>query len=90
MQRTNGQFGVMDKFGFWTLQPQYADIKRLNDDYFSYRVAYEFDIFDSTGNKILDQPVHFYEYKNGVLKLQNGNKMGYYSPENGMVWELQE
>jgi hypothetical protein len=85
-----GNYGVLDNKGFWILPPEYSDIKRLNDSIFSYRVAYEYDVYDDKGNKITEEKADALQYRNGILTLRQESKIGYYKPGSGMIWELQE
>lgn len=89
--RTNEmKMGVLDKDGFWLIKPEYSGIQRFGNGYYSYRIQYDYDIYDAAGNTIVPEPVQAFQYSGGVLQLQSGNKSGYYTREKGMVWPLSE
>jgi hypothetical protein len=89
-QTLEGKMGVLDKQGFWVIPAEYSDIKRLNDSTFAYRVPWDYEVYDANGSKITEEKADVIRYYNGVLTLQQENRIGYYKPGSGIIWQLQE
>lgn len=84
------KFGILSRDGFWLLTPEYSDIKQLNDSTFSYRIAYDYDIYNASGNLIMDETVDSYQAIGNVLYLHKDSRIGYYISGKGLIHPLQD
>jgi len=89
--KTSGKWGLINRNGITLIAPKFSDVDDFDEGYARVRVNRFAGIADLEGNIILEPEYELTRYiGNQLLRIEQGNKIGYMDVEGNWVWALRE
>ncbi|MEM9824903.1 MAG: WG repeat-containing protein, partial [Bacteroidota bacterium] len=86
-----GQWGVINQKGIEIIPPKYDKIERFQEGYAIVRIRRFSGLTNLKGEQIIQPEYEYISYAgNGLFRVEQGDKIGYFDASGSWVWNLQE
>ncbi len=87
----NGQWGIINQKGIELIPPKYDKIEKFKDGYARVRIQQFSGLSTLQGELIVQPDYEYISYAgDGIFRVEQGDKIGYFDSEGNWVWEIKE
>ena len=87
----NHQWGIINQKGIELIPPKYDKIENFKDGYARVRIQQFSGLSNLNGELIVQPNYEYISYAgDGVFRVEQGDKIGYFDSEGNWIWEISE
>ncbi|MFT7604891.1 MAG: hypothetical protein ACI8VT_002484, partial [Saprospiraceae bacterium] len=88
---SNNQWGIINQKGIELIPPKYDKIENFKDGYARVRIQQFSGLSNLSGELIVQPNYEYISYAgDGIFRVEQGDKIGYFDAEGNWVWEITE
>jgi len=87
----NHQWGIINQRGIELIPPKYDKIEKFKDGYARVRIQQFSGLSNLDGELIVQPDYEYISYAgDGIFRVEQGDKIGYFDSKGNWVWEIEE
>lgn len=89
--QSNDQWGIINQKGIEIIPPKYDKIEQFQDGYAIVRIKRFSGLTNLEGELIIQPDYEYISYAgNGLFRVEQGDKIGYFNTSGNWIWDLRE
>lgn len=88
--KMNGKWGLINQQGVYVIEPKYGKINHLDNGLLHVRPGVLFGLANKKGEILIEPKYDMLEKSRGILRLEQGEAIGYVNQDLETIWEVQK